>query len=639
MANLFSGIKIGNMRVKNRIAMAPMHTNYESDGAYPMNAIRYFEERAKGGAGLIFTGANVVSTKYDGKRPSPEISGLNHVERLEMIADRVHAYDAKLCVQLSPGAGRVAVPNPASPPYSASAVPEFWAPMITTQVLSVEDIHHLADRVGFAAWLVKKAGGDMVELHSYGGYLLDQFMSTQWNQREDEYGGSLENRMRFPIECIQAIRKYTGGKMPISVKFTVDQGVEGWRTIEEGIEIAKMFEAAGADLLHVDRGVYECWYKAIPTVYQEHAYAVDLLKQVKEAVSIPVMGHGKLHDPDDALGVVADGIVDIVGIGHQMIADPYWAKKMKEEKYDEIRPCIGCNECLNSAFNGTHPVCSVNPLVCEEDAFALPAPDGTKRKVLVIGAGPGGMEAAITAAERGFDVELWESADKVGGALLAAGAPDFKADVMKLVKYMESQMQKLGVKVVLGKEATVENVTAGEWDKVIVATGAHSVLPPIKGIEKAQESISYLIEGKKPGENTVVIGGGMVGCEVAAYMAEFSGNVTVVEMLKDILLTADHCKNNDQALRAMLDERGVKKVCSAKVAEITDSSVIYEDAEGNTAEIPADTVIISAGRASSDSLADQLDGKVDLSVIGDANDPAKVMFAVRQGYNIIRTME
>jgi 2-enoate reductase len=139
-----------------------------------MNAVRYFEERAKGSAGLIFTGANVVSTKYDGKRPSPEISGLNHVERLEMIADRVHAYDAKLCVQLSPGAGRVAVPNPASPPYSASALPEFWAPMITTQVLSVDDIHHLADRVGFAAWLVMKAGGDMVELHSYGGYLLDR---------------------------------------------------------------------------------------------------------------------------------------------------------------------------------------------------------------------------------------------------------------------------------------------------------------------------------------------------------------------------------------------------------------------------------------------------------------------------------
>ena len=639
MEKLFKSIKIGNMRVKNRIAMAPMHTNYESDGAYPMNAVRYFEERAKGGAGLIFTGANVVSTKYDGKRPSPEISGLNHVERLEMIADRVHAYDAKLCVQLSPGAGRVAVPNPASPPYSASALPEFWAPMITTQVLSVDDIHHLADRVGFAAWLVMKAGGDMVELHSYGGYLLDQFMSSQWNHREDEYGGSLENRMRFPIECMQAIRKYTAGKLPISVKFTVDQGVEGWRTIEEGVEMAKMFEAAGADLLHVDRGVYECWYKAIPTVYQERAYAVDLLKQVKDAVSIPVMGHGKLHYPEEALRVVEDGIIDVVGIGHQMIADPYWAQKMKEHRYEDIRPCIGCNECLNSAFCGTHPVCSVNPLVCEEDAFALPAPDGTKRRILVVGAGPGGMQAAITAAERGFKAEIWEKADKVGGALLAAGAPGFKADVLRYVKYLETQLNKLGVKVELGKEATAENILAEKWDKVIIATGAYSAVPPIKGIENAQESISYLIDGNKPGKKVAVIGGGMVGCEVASYMAEMAEEVTIVEMLKDILMTADHCKNNDQALRAMLAERGIKKVCSAKVTEITSEGVCYEDAEGNAQMVPADTVIISAGRKSLDTLADQIEDQVDVSVIGDASNPSKVIFAVRQGYNLIRTMK
>ena len=639
MANLFQSITIGGVRLKNRIAMAPMHTNYESDGSYPLNAVRYFEERAKGGAGLIFTGANVVSTKYDGKRPSPEISALSHVERLEMIADRVHAYDAKLCVQLSPGAGRVAVPNPASPPYSASATPEFWAPVIKCQVLSVEDIHYLADRVGFAAWLVKKAGGDMVELHSYGGYLLDQFMSTQWNQRTDEYGGSLENRMRFPIECIQAIRKYTGPRFPISVKFTVDQGIEGWRTIDEGVEMAKRFEAAGVDLLHVDRGVYEAWYKAIPTVYQEHAYAVELLKQVKEAVHIPVMGHGKLHAPEDAISAVESGVVDILGIGHQEIADPYWPRKMQEKRYEDIRPCIGCNECLNSAFNGTHPVCSVNPLVCEEDAFALPKPNGEKRRVLVIGAGPGGMEAAITAAQRGFKVELWEKSDRVGGNLWAAGGPDFKGDVRKLITYMETQMKKLGVQVTLNKDVQAEDVLAQQWDKVVLATGAHSAMPPIKGIEKACDSLAYLSGGKRAGERVAIIGGGLVGCECACAMAESAQSVTIVEMLKDILVIADHCKNNDQALRALMAERNIGKVCGVRVTEITDEGVLYEDAEGKQGLVPADTVIIAAGFKSNNALVAQLEEHVNLSIVGDANSPTKIMNAVKQGYHVIRVME
>ena len=224
-------------------------------------------------------------------------------------------------------------------------------------------------------------------------------------------------------------------------------------------------------------------------------------------------------------------------------------------------------------------------------------------------------------------------------SLVAAGAPDFKADVRKLVTYMENRMRKLGVKVEYGKEATAENILAEKWDKVILATGAYSALPPIKGLEKAQESISYLTEGRKPGRRVAVIGGGMVGCEVASYLAEMAEEVTIVEMLKDILLTADHCKNNDQALRAMIAERGIHKICSAKVTEIVNEGVCYEDAEGNAHLLPADTVVISAGRRSLDTLADAIDDRADVSVIGDAENPSKVIFAVRQGYNIIRTME
>lgn len=639
MADLFNSIIIGNMRLKNRIVMAPMHTNYEQDGSYTMNSLRYFEERARGGAGLIMTGANVVSTKYDGKRPSPEISAFSHIEKLAMLADRVHAYDAKLCVQISAGAGRVAVPNPANPPYAPSVIPEFWAPVLKCQELSKDDIHFLADRVGFAAFLVQKAGGDAVELHAYGGYLIDQFMSTQWNLRQDEYGGSLENRMRFPLECVSAMRKYTGGKLPISVKFTVDQGVEGFRTLEEGIQIAKMFETAGVDLLHVDIGVYEAWYKSITTVYQPHACEVEEIKKVKESVHIPVMGQGKLFDPQDAIRVIHDGIADLVGIGHEEIADPMWPRKVMEHRYDDIVPCIGCNECLNSAFNGTHTVCAVNPLCFEEDAFALPKNEGLKRKVLVIGAGPGGMEAAVTAARRGFDVEVWERNSHVGGNLWAAGTPTFKHDVLNLIHYFEHRMQSLGVKVILNKEAKAEEVILENWDKVIISTGAHSFIPPIKGVENAGDSLAYLTGSKQPGKNVVVIGGGLVGCETACFMSESAEKVTIVEILKDILAIADHCKNNDQALRTMIKEHNIDLKCGAKVTEITDHSVIFVDSNGVENELTADTVIIASGFRSNNELVEQLEGKVDLSVIGDAQIPGKIINAVKAGYHAIRVME
>ena len=639
MSNLFSPMYIGNLRLKNRLAMAPMHTNYEADGSYTLNAIRYFEERAKGGVGLVMTGANVVSTKYDGKRPSPEISSLAHVERMAMLVDRVHAYGAKVCFQLSPGAGRVAVPNPANPPYSASEIEEFWAPMIKCQVLSVEDIHYLADRVGVAAWLVNKAGGDMVELHAYGGYLLDQFMSSQWNHRTDEYGGSLDNRMRFPLECIAAIRKYTNGKMPISVKFTADQGIPGFRTLDEGIQMAKIFEEAGVDILHCDRGVYEAWYQAIPTVYQKHAYNVEMIKKIKASVSIPVMGHGKLFDPSVATSMIEDDICDIIALGHQEIADPYWPEKVKKGNIEDIVPCIGCNECLNSAFNGTHPVCSVNPTCFEEDTFALPETQDTHRNVLIVGAGPGGMEAAITAAKRGYHVEVWEKKDRVGGNLWGAGTAPFKHDVLRLITYYETQMKKLGVQVVFHKEATAEEILANSYDKVILSTGAHSFMPPIKGIEHAKESLAYL-EGKaQPGKHVVVIGGGLVGCETACFMAEKAEDVTIVEMLPDILKIADHCKNNDQALRAMIDEKHIQKVCGVKVVEIKEDGIIYQDDQANLHTLPCDTVIIASGFRSNNQLIKELDGKIDFDIVGDANRPTKIINAVKQGYHAIRTMK
>lgn len=638
MNQLFDKTSIGTMKLKNRIVMGPMGTTGEADGAYTMDGIYYFEERAKGGTGLIITGANVVSTKYE-PRPCTELSNFHHVERLNMLIDRCHHYGAKVCVQLSPGLGRQQFTDPFTSPYSASECSSFWFPNLKCKPFEKEDIKYLVEKVGYSASLAVLAGADAVELHAYGGYLLDQFQSKQWNTRTDEYGGSLQNRMRFTLECIEAIRKNVPAKFPILVKFTPFHGIEGGRELEEGMEMAKILEQSGIDALHVDVGCYEVWYKAISTVYASEGHQLNIVKAIKEQAACPVLGQGKLFNPEKAEQAVKDNVLDYVVLAHQMLADPEWSNKVKAGNVEDIRPCIGCNECLLAGFSGKHYYCAVNPECYAEKDYKLPKVSENTYSVLVIGGGPGGMEAAITAARRGYDVTLWEKNSRLGGNLWAAGTPTFKKDVLQLITYMEKQMEKLGVNVVCGKEASAEEIISYSADKVILATGAKSILPPIKGIEYAEVSDAYLLGQKKPGKKVVVIGGGLVGCETAAYMKEMAEEVSIVEMLDDILLTAGHCLNNDQALKDMIRERNVKTYCKAKVTEITENSVSYEK-EGKIEVIPCDTVIIAAGYKANHELEQVLEGKVkELAVIGDAEAPRKILTAVHEAYHAIRVME
>ncbi|MGI6256249.1 MAG: NAD(P)/FAD-dependent oxidoreductase [Acutalibacter sp.] len=638
MHSLFDKTQLGSMKLKNRIFMSPMGTTGEADGSYCNEGIDYFMERAKGGAGLIITGANVVSTKYEA-RPCTELSNFHHVERLNMLIERCHNYGAKVCVQLSPGLGRQQFTDPFTPPYSAGSVGAFWYKDLICKPFSKEDIHYLVEKVGYSASLAINAGADAVELHAYGGYLLDQFQSKQWNNRTDEYGGSLENRMRFTLECIDAIQKNVPKNFPILVKFTPDQRVEGFRTLDEGIEMAKILEKAGVTALHVDTGCYEEWYQAITTIYSKPGHKLDVQKAIKEVVNIPVLGDGKLFDPKLANKVIEDGTLDYLGLGHEMLADPYWPTKVKEGRYEDIRPCVGCNECLLAGFSGKHYYCAVNPTCYAEREYALPKPDGSKKSILVIGGGPGGMSAAITARQRGWDVELWEKTDRLGGTLWAAGGPDFKADILKLINYMKVQCDKLGVKVRYNKAATPENVVGGHWDKVVLAAGADPAIPPIPGIENATPVSEYLTHNVTAGKQVVIIGGGLAGTEAACDIAPHADQVTVVEMMPDILFNAAHCLNNDQHLRNMVKDRGVKVVGGAKVTEITPNSVTYEK-DGETVTLTCDTVFNAAGFRANNQLEDLLEANYeDVTVIGDAIAPRKILTAVHEGYHAIRVME
>lgn len=636
---LFDKTYIGKMKLKNRVFMSPMGTTGEADGAYNIDAINYFMERAKGGAGLIITGANVVSTKYE-PRPCTELSDFHHVERLNMLIDRCHHYGAKVCVQLSPGLGRQQFTDPFTPPYSAGSVGSFWFPDLICKPFTKEDIQYLVGKVGYSASLAVMAGADAVELHAYGGYLLDQFQSKQWNNRTDEYGGSLENRMRFTLECIEAIKKNIPDTVPLLVKFTPDQRIEGFRDLSEGIEMAKILEKAGVDALHVDTGCYEEWYQAITTVYSKPGHKLDVQKAIKDVVSVPVLGDGKLFDPKLAEKVVNDGILDYVGLGHEMLADPHWVNKVKKNQLEDITPCVGCNECLLSGFSGKHYYCAVNPTCYAEKEYALPADTGLKRKVLIIGGGPAGMEAAITAKRRGFEVDLWEKADKLGGTLWPAGGPDFKADVLKLITYLETQCHKLGVNISLNKAATKDNIKGLDYDRIILATGANPAMPPIEGIEKTVLATDYLTHQVTTGDNVVIIGAGLAGSEAACDLAGQGKKTVLIEMLPDILALANHCLNNDQHLRNMIKDRGVNVVTGAKVTKITDDSITYEK-DGEVHTVSCDTVLNAAGFKPNNQLEDLLEEEYDdkVVVIGDAVAPRKILTAIHEGYHAIRVME
>ena len=636
--SLFDKTTLGSMKLKNRIFMSPMGTTGEADGSYCIEGINYFEERAKGGAALIITGANVVSTKYE-PRPCTELSNFHHVERLNMLIDRCHHHGAKVCVQLSPGLGRQQFTDPFTAPYSAGSVSSFWFPDLICKPFEKEDIKYLVEKIGYSASLAINAGADAIELHAYGGYLLDQFQSVQWNNRTDEYGGSLENRMRFTLECIEAIKNNVPKNFPIIVKFTPIQRVDGFRTIDEGIEIAKILEKSGITALHVDTGCYEEWFQAITTVYSDDAHKIDAHKAIKDVVNIPVLGDGKLIKPEVAKKVIEDEIVDYMGLGHQMLADPYWPSKVKSGHTEDITPCVGCNECLLAGFSGKHYYCAVNPLCYAEKSFNLPKPDGSIKNILVIGGGPAGMEAAITARKRGWNVQLWEKDSRLGGTLWAAGGPDFKSDVLRLIKHLEIQCYKLGVDIRLNTAADAENIKGGNFDKVILAAGASPAMPPIDGIENTALVSDYLTHKITVGKKVVVIGGGLAGTEAACDIAPNADEVTIVEMLPDILYTAAHCLNNDQHLRKMVKERGVKVEAGAKVLKITKDCVVFEK-DGKQTTINCDSVLNAAGFKANNQLEDALEEIYDdVTVVGDAVAPRKILTAVHEAYHAIRVME
>ena len=387
-------------------------------------------------------------------------------------------------------------------------------------------------------------------MHGHEGYLFDQFTTALWNHRADKYGGNLSDRLTFPIEVLGKIKERAGRDFPVQYRFGLKHYIKGLnrgalkgeefteagRDIEEGLEMARLLEEAGFDSLHVDAGCYDSWYWAHPPVYQEHGCMADMAAMAKEVVNIPVVSVGRLDVPELAEKVIEDGKADIVAIGRGLLADPYWPVKVAEDKTEDIRPCMGCHDGCIGRFARGPLSCAVNPACGRERHYRLLQAD-EKKKVMIVGAGIAGMEAARVAAIRGHEVLLYEKAKAPGGHLVEASVPDFKSDLKKQITWYGLQLDKLGVEIIPGVEVTGTMVEEERPDIVILATGSSVSIPDVPGTDRANVStcIDVLLGKKEAGESPVVIGGGLIGCEVALWMAEQGKRVTLAEMLPELM--------------------------------------------------------------------------------------------------------
>ena len=635
--------KIGKLLIRNRIVMAAMAVGAlaEPDGRMSERLIDYYTERAKGGTGLIVTGPFF----FREVEQSPSVIATLmadhdiHKARLNQLAESVHDYGAKIAVQLAPGRGRNATPNVLRTvgAVGPSPNPPFFNPRMTARALTIEEVERLVQAFGSRAQFVRDAGIDGVEINGHGGYLFDEFTSPLWNRRTDKYGGSLEGRLRFSVEAIEAIKKGAGADFPVLIKFALTHYIPGGRDIEEGLEIARRWEEAGVDALVIDAGCYEVRYWPNPPTTQPMGCMVDLAAMVKKVVKIPVIAVGKLGAPELAEGVLQDGKADFIALGRPLLADPEWANKVKERRLEDIRPCIGCHEgCHKRLHERKFLTCTVNPACGREKEFMI-NPAEKKKCVLVIGGGPGGMEAARIAALRGHRVALWEKGNTLGGNLIPAAVPNFKREYGTLINYLSTQIKKVGVDINLGKEATPELIEEINPEAVFIATGSIPIFPVLPRVEreKVVTAVDLLLGKREAGQSVVVIGGGLVGCETALYLTHKGKKVILLEILDSLM--CDVYSINRMHLEKLLADSQVEILTKTELLEITDKGIVIADKDGRRSTLEADTVVFATGFEPNDTLFKALKGKVpELYSIGDCVVPRKATDAISEGFRIGR---
>ncbi|UJF19947.1 FAD-dependent oxidoreductase [Vibrio sp. SS-MA-C1-2] len=667
---LFESMHIGKLKLKNRYSMAPMGTLgcVDALGAYNQRGIEYYVERAKGGVGLIITGVNMVENDVEAfplpSLPSPTLNPFSYICSAREMTERVHAHDCKIFAQLTAGWGRSCLPGfikPESAIAPSKAVNRF-DPAIEHRELTTEEVQHYITKFVESAAIAQKAGFDGVEIHAiHEGYLLDQFALEFFNQRTDQYGGSFENRYRFAAEIVQGIKAVCGENFPVSVRYSakshmkaVGEGIlpgetakDVGRNIEEGIKAAKYLQDVGFDALNVDAGTYDSWYWNHPPNYFSPGMYQPHCKSVSEVVDIPVIMAGRMENPDLAAKAVNDGVTDGISMGRPLLADPDVVNKIRAGRFDEVRPCLSCHlGCLGRMVEVGNISCAVNPVCGREEEYRL-KPVHKIKKVVVIGGGVAGMEAARISAERGHQVILMEKSCELGGNVIPGSQAPFKHDDATLINWFSGELKRKSVDLRLNTEATVEKINAENPDSVIMATGSRPSFPNIQGMtlpnvmiaEDALMNIDVV-----SGKNITVVGAGLVGSEVALWLAQKGKNVTLVEADDDII-GGPHgtCFANYQMLKELLVDEQVDVKTSTWLESITTSGVnVYPTGEPtHLSLIESEHVIIAMGYQSDrdfyDNFSNQLEAN-EIYNIGDSQSARTIMTAIWDGYEVARSL-
>lgn len=632
---LFQPTKIGSMYLKNRLVMSPMSLYFNFDFRIDDQMIEFYEERAKGGIGMIITDCMPVSSMDPNYAGHPFVgTNLEHREWMKL-AKIVKLHGAKLCLQMGAGVGRVGGP-PANGKDAISSCeqPLMYAPNVNTRALTVDEIHTLVDAFASQAAAAKSVGFDAVEVHAHLGLLLDQFMTAKWNTRTDEYGGSLENRMRLPVEIVQAIHKACGPDFPVFYRMSLNHRADNGSSVEERLEMVKILDKAGVDVFDIDEGSQEASEWTQPPTYLGDSCMANSAALAKTVTAKPILSAGN-HNYESAAELVNDGKVDYISIGRGLLAEPEFAKKLQEGREEDLRPCLRCNEfCVGNAWAGKPVSCAINYACGMENEFRLTKAEHPK-KVVVIGAGPAGLEAARVAAEKGHSVTLYEKAAVPFGQINAAAEPPFKTQLKKYMNYLLTQNQKLGVELVFSKEITADSPELDAADHIIVAIGSKRIVPRIPGWDN--EHVMGLVSAHTDrrheiGNTVVVAGGGVAGCECALELAMEGKKVTVVEMAPDF--AQGSFALNKISLSNHLNQYGVEMMTSHKVVSFEEGSVVVESMDGERKVLPADTAIMAFGSAPLKELADEIFLKHrNVQVVGDAVQTGLVGHAVRAGFS------
>jgi 2,4-dienoyl-CoA reductase-like NADH-dependent reductase (Old Yellow Enzyme family)/thioredoxin reductase len=642
LTRLFEPINIGKMELKNRIVMPALNTKLGTEwGAMSDRMIDYYVERAKGGVALIIIENTCIDWPVGKAGTNPiRADEWKFIQGLHDLAEAVHAYGAKITTQLQhPGRQGSSLTSAEGQQLVApSEIPCLPTGAEMPRELTLEEIEAMIGKYVFGATITKAAGFDAVEIQGGHGYLITQFMSPYSNKREDEYGRDFEGRMKFPLRIIEGIRIATGPDFPIIFRISADEFVEGGLTLEDNKLIAQRLESAGIDALNVSAGIYESppWFSRIfPTMGMPVGCNVPLAHEIKKVVKIPVIVAGKLGDPMLAEKVLKEGKADLIAMGRPLLVDPELPKKADEGRLGDIRPCIYCNEaCAGNVSRMWRIGCVVNPALGREKEYEI-EPAAKARRVLVVGGGPAGMEAARIASLRGHKVTLYEKEKFLGGQLLAASAPQFKQPIRDFMEYLKTQVKKQGVKLQLGKKVTPALIKRLKPDVVVIATGATHCIPNIPGADgdNVATASDILLGKKKVGEEAVIIGGGVVGSELAWFLAEQGKKVTIVEMLGAVAM--DMNMFSRLYLLDKLGELGVNMAVDTTARKITNKGVVAIDAEGKKQVIEADTVMLAAGFKCNNPLEKKLKSMVlEVYAIGDCVKPGKIEGAISAAWRV-----